>query len=214
MLQRFFERIFNNEKIIASSATKVVDKLKRLLDDAKEYSEHLEKKTLEISKLIAEIDDKIVELIRYQSYAEKSFQKLKEKLIKLGADAEKYGVLSEIIKSIEKKYKDLKEYIDKDLKRYTESLFTKNENEIKSLIEKITNQKKIFNNMKADIERLKILMTEIDIGLGYRFDFKENTCIYMDEGGYCREAAYLKPIQGLYMKSVIEHDNISTSLAL
>jgi len=34
--------------------------------------------------------------------------------------------------------------------------------------------------MKTDIERLKILMTEIDIGLGYRFDFKENTCIYMD----------------------------------
>ena len=93
--ENLFERIFSNEKIIASSVTKVVDKLKRLLDDAKEYSEHLEKKTLEIAKLIAEIDDKIVELIRYQSYAEKSFQKLKEKLIKLGADAEKYGVLTE-----------------------------------------------------------------------------------------------------------------------
>jgi len=106
--------------------TKVVNKLKRLLDDAKEYSEHLEKKTLEIAKLIAEIDDKIVELIRYQSYAEKSYQKLKEKLIRLGANAEKYGVLSEIIKSLEKKYKDLKEYIDKDLKRYIESLFIKN----------------------------------------------------------------------------------------
>ena len=106
--------------------TKVVDKLKRLLDDAKEYSEHLEKKTSEIAKLIAEIDDKIEEVIKYQSYAEKSFQELKEKLIKLGADAEKYGVLSEIIKSLEKKYKDLKEYIDKDLKRYIESLFIKN----------------------------------------------------------------------------------------
>jgi len=54
-----FERIFSNEKIIASSVTKVVDKLKRLLDDAKEYSEHLEKKTLEIAKLIAEIDEKM-----------------------------------------------------------------------------------------------------------------------------------------------------------
>jgi chromosome segregation ATPase len=199
--ENLFERILSNEKIIASSVTKVVDKLKRLLDDAKEYSEHLEKKTSEISKLIAEIDDKIVEVIKYQSYAEKSFQKLKEKLIKLGADAEKYGVLSEIIKSIEKKYKDLKEYIDKDLKRYIESLFTKNENKIKSLIEKITNQEKIFNNMKTDIERLKILMTEINIGLGYRFDFKENTCIYMDEEGYCREAAYLKPIQGLCIQT-------------
>jgi len=140
-------------------------------------------------------------LIRYQSYAEKSFQKLKEKLIKLGADAERYGVLSEIINSLEKKYKDLKEYMDKDLKRYTESLFTKNENKIKSLIEKITNQEKIFNKMKTDIERLKILMTEIDIGLGYRFDFKENTCIYMDEEGYCRETAYLKPIQGLCIQT-------------
>ncbi len=199
--ENLFERILSNEKIIASSVTKVVDKLKRLLDDAKEYSEHLEKKTSEISKLIAEIDDKIVEVIKYQSYAEKSFQKLKEKLIKLGADAEKYGVLSEIIKSLEKKYKDLKEYIDKDLKRYIESLFTKNENKIKSLIEKITNQEKIFNNMKTDIERLKILMTEINIGLGYRFDFKENTCIYMDEEGYCREAAYLKPIQGLCIQT-------------
>ncbi len=108
MLQRFFERIFSNEKIIASSVTKVVNKLKRLLDDAKEYSEHLEKKTLEIAKLIAEIDDKIVEVIRYQSYAEKSFQKLKEKLIRLGANAEKYGVLSEIIKSIEKNIKILR----------------------------------------------------------------------------------------------------------
>jgi DNA repair exonuclease SbcCD ATPase subunit len=206
--ENLFERILSNEKIIASSVTKVVDKLKRLLDDAKEYSEHLEKKTSEISKLIAEIDDKIVEVIKYQSYAEKSFQKLKEKLIKLGADAEKYGVLSEIIKSIEKKYKDLKEYIDKDLKRYIESLFTKNENEIKSLIEKITNQEKIFNNMKADIERLKILMTEIDIGLGYRFNFKENTCKFMDEEGYCKGFAYLNPIQGLYMKSVIEYDRI------
>ena len=68
--------------------------------------------------------------------------------------------------------------------------------------------------MRVDIERLKILMTEINIGLGYRFDFKENTCTYMDEEDYYREAAYLKPIQGLYMKSVIEHDNISTSLAL
>jgi len=54
-----FERIFSNEKIIASSVTKVVDKLKRLLDDAKEYSEYLEKKTLEIAKLIAEIDEKM-----------------------------------------------------------------------------------------------------------------------------------------------------------
>jgi len=73
--ENLFERIFSNEKIIASSVTKVVDKLKRLLDDAKEYSEHLEKKTLEIAKLIAEIDDKIVELIRYQSYAEKKFSR-------------------------------------------------------------------------------------------------------------------------------------------
>ena len=128
--ENLFERILSNEKIIASSVTKVVDKLKRLLDNAEEYSEYLEKKT-------SEIDDKIVEVIKYQSYAEKSFQKLKEKLIRLGADAEKYGVLTEIIKSLEKKYKDLKKYIDKNLKRYTESLFTKNENEIKSLIEKI-----------------------------------------------------------------------------
>ncbi len=80
-------------------------------------------------------------------------------------------------------------------------MFTKNENEIKSLIEKITNQEKIFNNMKADIERLKILMTEIDIGLEYRFNFKENTCIFMDEEGYCREVAYLKPIQGLCIQT-------------
>ncbi len=106
--ENLFERILSNEKIIASSVTKVVDKLKRLIDDAKEYSEHLEKKTLDISKLIAEIDDKIVEVIKYQNYAEKSFQKLKEKLIKLGADAEKYGVLSEIIKSIEKNIKILR----------------------------------------------------------------------------------------------------------
>ena len=47
-------------------------------------------------------------MIKYQSYAEKSFQKLKEKLIRLGANAEKYGVLSEIIKSIEKNIKILK----------------------------------------------------------------------------------------------------------
>ena len=73
--ENLFERIFSNEKIIASSVTKVVDKLKRLLDDAKEYSEHLEKKTLEIAKLIAEINDKIEEVIRYQSYAEKKFSR-------------------------------------------------------------------------------------------------------------------------------------------
>jgi hypothetical protein len=30
----------------------------------------------------------------------------------------------------------------------------------------------------------------------------------MDEEGYCREAAYLKPIQGLYIKAVIEYDRI------
>jgi len=71
--ENLFERILSNERIIASSVTKVVDKLKRLLDDVKEYSEYLEKKTSEIAKLIAEIDDKIEEVIKYQSYAEKSF---------------------------------------------------------------------------------------------------------------------------------------------
>ena len=71
--ENLFERILSNERIIASSVTKVVDKLKRLLDDVKEYSEYLEKKTSEIAKLIAEIDDKIEEVIKYQSDAEKSF---------------------------------------------------------------------------------------------------------------------------------------------
>jgi predicted transcriptional regulator len=48
--ENLFERILSNEKIVASSVTKVVDKLKRLLDDAREYSEYLEKNASEIAK--------------------------------------------------------------------------------------------------------------------------------------------------------------------
>jgi hypothetical protein len=40
--ENLFEKILGNEKIVASSVTKVVNKLKRLLD-AREYSEYLEK---------------------------------------------------------------------------------------------------------------------------------------------------------------------------
>jgi hypothetical protein len=35
--ENLFERIPSNERIIASSVTKVIDKLKRLLDDAREH---------------------------------------------------------------------------------------------------------------------------------------------------------------------------------
>ncbi|MCC6017277.1 MAG: hypothetical protein LM582_09610 [Desulfurococcaceae archaeon] len=57
--ENLFERILSNEKIITSSVTKIVDKLKRLLDDAREYSEYLEEKTSEIAKLIAKTDEKM-----------------------------------------------------------------------------------------------------------------------------------------------------------
>ncbi len=35
--ENLFEKILGNEKIVASSVTKVVNKLKRLLDDAREF---------------------------------------------------------------------------------------------------------------------------------------------------------------------------------
>jgi predicted transcriptional regulator len=48
--ENLFGKILSNEKIVASSVIKVVDKLKRLLDDAREYSEYLEKNASEIAK--------------------------------------------------------------------------------------------------------------------------------------------------------------------
>jgi hypothetical protein len=66
------------------------------------------------------------------------------------------------------------------------------EREIKSLIEKITNQEKIFNDMRVDIDRLKILIIEIYLDLEYKFNFEKNVCVYMDEEGYCKKARLFK----------------------